>query len=95
MPGFSFPPNFTIPTPHDFISSCGKTGITTPEKAYSSLKGRVFEHYAYPGYGMFLVSRQTDDGMQPVGTVSLTRGIPPGPHYLAPDIGVCHVARRM
>ena len=111
MPGFSFPPDFTIPTPRlqispfnpnnpahcaflvqlwntdGFISSCGKTGITTPEKAHSFLKGRVSEHYAYHGYGTFLVSRQTEDGVKPIGTVSLTRGIPPGPHYLAPDIG--------
>jgi RimJ/RimL family protein N-acetyltransferase len=36
---------------------------------------------------MFLVSRHTDDGVKPIGTVSLTRGIPPDPHYLAPDIG--------
>lgn len=71
----------------DFISSCGKTGITTPEKAYSFLQGRVSEHYVYHGYGMFLVSRQADDGVKPIGSVSLTRGIPPGPHYLAPDIG--------
>lgn len=35
---------------------------------------------------MFLVSRQTDDGVKPIGTVSLTRGIPPGPLHLAPDI---------
>ncbi|MBZ6432505.1 MAG: GNAT family N-acetyltransferase [Acinetobacter pittii] len=61
--------------------------MTTSEKAYSFLKGRVSEHYAYHGYGMFLVLRQTDDGVKPIGTVSLTRGIPPGPHYLAPDIG--------
>lgn len=111
MPGFSFPPDFTIPTPRlqispfnpadpahcdflvqlwntdDFISSCGKTGVTTTEKASSFLQGRVSEHYAYHGYGIFLVSRRTDDGLQPIGTVSLMRGIPPSPHYLAPDIG--------
>ncbi|KOS42996.1 hypothetical protein ACN38_g6108 [Penicillium nordicum] len=36
---------------------------------------------------MFLVSRQTNDGPKPIGIVSLLRGIPPDPHYLAPDIG--------
>ncbi|KAJ5158905.1 uncharacterized protein N7500_008556 [Penicillium coprophilum] len=71
----------------DFISSCGKTGITTTEKASAFLQGRVSAHYAYHGYGMFLVSRQTDEGLKPIGTVSLMRGIPPGPGYLAPDIG--------
>ncbi|EKV12736.1 Acyl-CoA N-acyltransferase [Penicillium digitatum] len=111
MPGFSFPPGFTIPTPRlqispfnptdpahctflvqlwnteDFISSCGDTGVTTPEKAASFLENRVLKSYAYYGYGMFLVSRQTDDGVKPVGVVSLLKGIPPDPHYLAPDIG--------
>ncbi|KAJ5185658.1 Acyl-CoA N-acyltransferase [Penicillium cf. griseofulvum] len=71
----------------DFISSCGKTGITTPEKASSFLQGRVSAHYAYHGYGMFLVSRHTDDGLKPIGTVSLMRGMPPDSGYLAPDIG--------
>ncbi|KAJ5420391.1 hypothetical protein N7465_002910 [Penicillium sp. CMV-2018d] len=111
MPGFTFPLDFTIPTPRlqispfnpadpthcdflvqlwntdDFISSCGKTGITTPEKASSFLQNRVSEQYTHHGYGIFLVSRRTDDGLQPIGTVSLMKGIPPGPHYLAPDIG--------
>ncbi|KAK4867863.1 hypothetical protein LT330_007522 [Penicillium expansum] len=111
MPGFSFPPGFTIPTPRlqispfnptdpthcaflvqlwntdDFISSCGKTGCTTPEKASSFIENKVLKIYAYYGYGIFLVSRQTDNGLKPVGTISLMQGIPPDPHYLAPDIG--------
>ncbi|KAJ5863050.1 hypothetical protein N7455_007118 [Penicillium solitum] len=111
MPGFFFPPNFTIPTGRlqispfnptdpthcdflvqlwntdDFISSCGKTGVTTREKASSFLENRILKSYAYHGYGIFLVSQRTDDGLQPIGTVSLMRGIPPDPHYLAPDIG--------
>ncbi|KGO78119.1 Short-chain dehydrogenase/reductase SDR [Penicillium italicum] len=71
----------------DFLSSCGNTGITTPEKASSFLENKTSKIYAHYGYGMFLVSRPTDDGMKPVGTVSLINGVPPDAHYLAPDIG--------
>ncbi|KAJ5482213.1 Acyl-CoA N-acyltransferase [Penicillium sp. IBT 31633x] len=111
MPGFSFPPGFTIPTPRlqispfdpnnpthcaflvqlwntdDFISSCRQTKISSPEEASSFLRRKVLGDYAHHGFGLFLVSRQVEDGWKPIGTVSLLKGIPPDPHYLAPDIG--------
>jgi RimJ/RimL family protein N-acetyltransferase len=71
----------------DFVSSCGRTGISTPEKASAFLQRKVLGDYAYHGFGMFLVSRQSDEGLKPIGTVSLMKGIPPSPHYLAPDLG--------
>ncbi|OGE56212.1 hypothetical protein PENARI_c003G09405 [Penicillium arizonense] len=72
----------------DFITSCGKTSIDTPEKASSFIQRRVLADYARNGYGMFLVSRQSEDDTQiHIGVVSLMKGAPPGPHYLAPDVG--------
>ncbi|KAJ5860474.1 uncharacterized protein N7529_007784 [Penicillium soppii] len=69
----------------DFISSCGKTGINTLAKASEFLQRRAIADYVRNGFGMFLLSRQSD--MKLIGTVSLTKGAPPDPHYLAPDVG--------
>jgi RimJ/RimL family protein N-acetyltransferase len=69
----------------DFISSCGRTGLDTPEKASEFIQRRIIADYNRNGYGIFLLSQQTD--MKLVGTVSLMKGAPPGPHYLAPDVG--------
>jgi RimJ/RimL family protein N-acetyltransferase len=72
----------------DFINSCGKTSIDTQEKASSFLQRRVLADYARNGYGMYLVAREGENNAKiPIGTVSLMKGAPPDPHYLAPDIG--------
>ncbi|KAJ5766998.1 uncharacterized protein N7511_004614 [Penicillium nucicola] len=72
----------------DFVKACGKTSIDTPEKASTFLQRRVLPAYARNGYGMFLVSRTSEDNTQiPIGTVSLMKGAPPDLHYLAPDVG--------
>ncbi|EAW12366.1 GNAT family N-acetyltransferase [Aspergillus clavatus NRRL 1] len=75
----------------DFIQSCGKTGITTPEKASAFLRNRVLADYNRNKYGMFLVSLKPHEGAslaesRLIGTVSLMKGEPPNA-YLAPDIG--------
>ncbi|KAJ5301973.1 hypothetical protein PENANT_c057G03700 [Penicillium antarcticum] len=72
----------------DFIKSCGKTSIDTPEKSSSFLQRRVLADYARNGYGMFLVLRVSEDNAKiPIGTVSLMKGAAPDLHHLAPDIG--------
>lgn len=73
----------------DFINSCGRTSISTPEKASNFIRQRVLQQYSANKYGMFLVSLKKEDNtpLSLIGTVSLMKGSPPGPHYLAPDIG--------
>lgn len=68
----------------DFINSCGRTSIDTPEKAASFIQHRVLAHYALNKHGQFLVSLREGP---PIGTVSLMKDSPPDPHYLAPDVG--------
>ncbi|KAF3385027.1 hypothetical protein F1880_002217 [Penicillium rolfsii] len=72
----------------DFIKSCGRTGIDTPEKAAAFIQRRVLADYARHRHGQFLVSLiDAAQGPKLIGVVSLMKGAPPGPHYLAPDIG--------
>ncbi|CAG8899642.1 unnamed protein product [Penicillium egyptiacum] len=75
----------------DFIKSCGRTGIDTPEKAFNFLRNRVHADYARNKYGIFVVSLKPYENASlsestPIGTVSLMKGEPPN-SYLAPDIG--------
>lgn len=65
----------------DFIQSCGRTGIDTPDKAARFLQTRVAADFARNGYGIYLVSRKPYDyadaplaACTPVGTVSLMKG---------------------
>lgn len=72
----------------DFINSSGRTGIDTPEKAAVFIRRRVLADYARNRHGQFLISLV--EATQPpklIGCVSLMKGSPPGPHYLAPDVG--------
>ncbi|KAI2790173.1 hypothetical protein POX_d05679 [Penicillium oxalicum] len=72
----------------DFIQSSGKTSIDSPEKAAAFIRRRVLADYARNRHGQFLVSRVEDNHpAKLIGCVSLMKGSPPGPHYLAPDIG--------
>ncbi|KAJ5379226.1 hypothetical protein N7509_012345 [Penicillium cosmopolitanum] len=73
----------------DFINSCGRTSISTPEKASNFIRQRVLQQYSVNQYGMFLVSLKEGENvtLSPIGTVSLMKGAPPDPHFLAPDIG--------
>lgn len=73
----------------DFINSCGNTSINTPEKAADFIRKRMLADYARNRHGIFLVSlyEGQQDTTTPIGTVSLMQGAPPGPHYLAPDVG--------
>ncbi|KAF7719345.1 Uncharacterized protein PECH_006371 [Penicillium ucsense] len=72
----------------DFINSCGKTSIDSPEKAAAFIRRRMLADYAQNRHGQFLVSRlEENDPAKLIGCVSLMKGSPPGPHYLAPDIG--------
>ncbi|KAJ5599338.1 hypothetical protein N7450_000405 [Penicillium hetheringtonii] len=73
----------------DFIDACGRTSITTPEKASSFIRNRLLLQYKINQYGMFLVSLKNQETMPdtPIGTVSLMKGSPPDLHYTAPDIG--------
>ncbi|KAF7126150.1 hypothetical protein CNMCM5793_002572 [Aspergillus hiratsukae] len=80
----------------DFIKSCGKTGLDSPEKVSRFLQDRVYADYARNGYGIFLVSlkpepeAEADSGLGEVGkligTVSLMKGEPPN-GYALPDVG--------
>ncbi len=72
----------------DFINSCGRTGIDGPEKAAAFIRRRVLADYARNRHGQFLVSLvESNQAPKLIGCVSLMKGSPPGPHYLAPDIG--------
>lgn len=77
----------------DFINSCGRTSITTPEKASNFIRHRVLQQYSLNQHGWFLVSLKDAEGdngtgtLSPIGLVSLLKGSPPDPHYTAPDIG--------
>jgi RimJ/RimL family protein N-acetyltransferase len=73
----------------DFINSCGRTSISTPEKASNFIRQRVLQQYSVNKYGMFLVSLKEGENtsLSPIGTVSLMKGAPPDLHFLAPDIG--------
>lgn len=72
----------------DFINSCGPTGIDTAEKAAAFIRRRVLEGYARNRHGQFLVSLvEANKNPKLIGCVSPMKGAPPGPHYLAPDIG--------
>ncbi|KAJ5432656.1 uncharacterized protein N7458_011812 [Penicillium daleae] len=72
----------------DFINSCGRTGIDTSEKAAAFIRRRVLADYARNHHGQFLVSLvETTPAPKLIGCVSLMKGAPPGPLYLAPDIG--------
>jgi RimJ/RimL family protein N-acetyltransferase len=72
----------------DFINSCGRTGIDTPEKAAAFIRRRVLADYARNRHGQFLISLVgATQAPKLIGCVSLMKGAPPGPHYLAPDIG--------
>ncbi|GLI73385.1 hypothetical protein PoHVEF18_001602 [Penicillium ochrochloron] len=72
----------------DFINSCGRTGIDTPEKAAAFIRRRVLADYARNRHGQFLISLvEATQAPRLIGCVSLMKGAPPGPHYLAPDIG--------
>ncbi|KAI3091084.1 hypothetical protein DTO032C6_7095 [Penicillium roqueforti] len=75
----------------EFMKTCGRTSITTAEKASNFLRHRVHADYARNNYGMFLVSLKPHAHASlaestPIGTVSLMRGEPPNA-YLVPDIG--------
>lgn len=75
----------------DFIQSCGKTRIDTPEKAAEFLRNQVQEGYNRNGYHQFLVSLKPYEGAaleesRLIGIVSLMKGEPPNA-YLRPDIG--------
>jgi RimJ/RimL family protein N-acetyltransferase len=75
----------------DFIQSCGKTGLDSPEKVSRFLQDRVYASYARNGYGLFLVSLkpEADSGLgvgKLIGTVSLMKGEPPN-GYALPDVG--------
>lgn len=72
----------------DFLNSCGRTGIDNPEKAAAFIRRRVLTDYARNRHGQFLVSLvEANHAPKLIGCVSLMKGAPPGPHYLAPDIG--------
>ncbi|KAJ5098957.1 hypothetical protein N7532_005958 [Penicillium argentinense] len=82
----------------DFIESCGKTPITTPEKARDFIWKRMMPKESNCGaaqgnLGFFVVSlfpsRDAPGNTVPVpvGIVSLIQGQPPDPHYTAPDVG--------
>ncbi|CAI7572813.1 unnamed protein product [Penicillium pancosmium] len=73
----------------DFINFCGRTSISTPEKASNFIQQRVLQQYSVNKYGMFLVSLKEGENttLSPIGTVSLMKGASPDPHFLAPDIG--------
>lgn len=68
----------------DFINSCGRTSVNTPEKAAWFIQERVLPDYNRNRHGLFLVSLREG---KPIGVVSLMKGAPPGPYYLAPDVG--------
>ncbi|KAJ5787627.1 Acyl-CoA N-acyltransferase [Penicillium paradoxum] len=75
----------------EFIKTCGRTGVDTPEKASNFLRNRVHADYARNHYGMFLASLKPHKDASlaestPIGSVSLMKGEPPNA-YLAPDIG--------
>lgn len=72
----------------DFINSCGHTSVDTPENASAFIRARILPDYTRNRHGTFLVSlRQDDKPSKPIGTVSLMKGAPPNPYYLAPDLG--------
>ncbi|KAJ5370364.1 uncharacterized protein N7496_006456 [Penicillium cataractarum] len=72
----------------DFINSSGRTGIDTTEKAAAFIRRRVLADYARNRHGQFLVSLvEATHPPKLIGCVSLMKGSPPGPHYLAPDVG--------
>lgn len=75
----------------DFIQSCGRTSIDTPEKAARYLQNRVLNDYNRNKYGMFLISLKPKENAslaesKLIGTVSLMKGEPPNA-YEVPDIG--------
>lgn len=75
----------------DFIQSCGRTSISTPEKAAEFIRNRAQAGYMRTPYGLFLVSLKPYQNAaladsKPIGTVSLMKGDPPH-GYTVPDIG--------
>ena len=75
----------------DFIKSCGKTGLDTPEKAAAFIRNRVHKDYQRNKHGQFLVSLKPypDASLAEsrlIGVVSLMKGEPPNA-YSVPDVG--------
>jgi RimJ/RimL family protein N-acetyltransferase len=69
-----------------FISSSGKTGIDTPEKAKAFIERRWIPSYAINGFGTYIVALSTSPNLSFIGTVGLTQGNSPE-SYTAPDLG--------
>jgi RimJ/RimL family protein N-acetyltransferase len=72
-----------------FISSCGKTGITSLEKAKELIENRFVKEYARNGYGNYLLALKPTDGTRTsplVGTVALTKGDSKD-SFTVPDLG--------
>jgi RimJ/RimL family protein N-acetyltransferase len=69
-----------------FISSSGKTGIDTPEKAKTFIEKRWIPSYTLNGYGTYIVALNLPSGLKFIGTVGLTKGDSPE-SYTAPDLG--------
>ncbi|EED17624.1 conserved hypothetical protein [Talaromyces stipitatus ATCC 10500] len=67
----------------DFIKSCGKTGLDTPEKSNVFIRNRVLQDYKRNKHGQFLVHLAES---RLIGVTSLMKGEPPNA-YSAPDIG--------
>lgn len=71
-----------------FISSSGKTGIDTTEKAKAFIERRWTPSYALNGYGNYIVAlnNNNNDQLDFIGTVGLTLG-DTSESYIAPDLG--------
>lgn len=74
-----------------FISTSGKTGITTVTQASELIQNRLIPEQERNGYGIYVVSLKATPTSslgesQPIGTVSLRKGNS-STSYTAPDIG--------
>ncbi|KIJ41013.1 hypothetical protein M422DRAFT_229818 [Sphaerobolus stellatus SS14] len=72
-----------------FISTEGKTSITTREAAQKYIENRFEKEYARNGYGTYLISLKPDSPNQEptsIGSLSLSKGDSPE-SFALPDIG--------
>lgn len=71
------------------MKSLGRSGISDASSAQTFIRNRVLADYERNKHGLFLVLLYDEETKQttPVGTASLMKGAPHGPHYLLPDVG--------